>query len=267
VKLSIIIPANNEAESIATTIRSLFAELHRQGIEHEILAVNDNSIDRTEAVLQELAALIPTVHYLNNPPPNGFGFAVRKGLEFFSGDAVAVYMADGSDDPGDLVRFFKTLQSEKVDCVFGTRFSSESRVVDYPYPKLLLNRMANAFIRMLFGLRYNDVTNAFKLYGRHVIEGLQPLLSHHFNLTVELPLKAIVRGYSYSVVPNSWTNRKQGESKLRIKEMGSRYVFIILYCFIEKWLSRGDYQRKSMTLDLQNAPPPDSLHAAGLKKN
>jgi dolichol-phosphate mannosyltransferase len=65
---------------------------------------------------------------------------------------------------------------------------------------------------------------------------------------VELPLKAIVRGYSYAVVPNSWTNRKQGESKLKIKEMGSRYLFIVLYCFIEKWLSRGDYYREVPTI-------------------
>jgi dolichol-phosphate mannosyltransferase len=136
------------------------------------------------------------------------------------------------------------MQSDNADCVFGTRFSKESKVVGYPLLKLVLNRIANSFIRLLFGLRYNDMTNAFKLYRRHVIQGLQPILSHHYNLTVELPLKAIVRGYSYSVVPNSWTDRKQGVSKLKIKEMGSRYVFIILYCFIERWLSKGDYHRR-----------------------
>jgi dolichol-phosphate mannosyltransferase len=102
--------------------------------------------------------------------------------------------------------------------------------------------MANHLIRVLFGLRYN-ITNAFKLYRRPVIEGLKPFLSPHFNLTVELPLKAIVRDYSYEVVPNEWINRKSGVSKLRIQEMGSRYLFIVLYCLIEKWLSRGDYRR------------------------
>ncbi len=243
-KLSVVIPAYNEAKSIASTVRALFAELDRQGVEHEILVINDRSTDPTEAVLQDLATAIPTLRYLNNPPPNGLGFAVRRGLECFSGDAVALYMADGSDDPNDLVRFFKTMQSNNTDCVFGTRFSKESKVVGYPLFKLLLNRLANGFIRLLFGLRYNDVTNAFKLYRRHVIQGLQPFLSHHYNLTVEMPLKAIVRGYSYSVVPNSWMSRQQGVSKLKIKEMGSRYMFIILYCFIEKWLSRGDYRRK-----------------------
>ncbi len=120
-----------------------------------------------------------------------------------------------------------------------------SRVIDYPRHKLLLNRLANLFIRTLFGLDYNDVTNAFKCYRREVIEGAQPLISKHFNLTVELPLKAIARGYNYVLIPISWTNRKSGASKLKIREMGSRYLFIVLYLFLEKHLSRGDYQRVS----------------------
>jgi len=245
VKLSVLIPAHNEAASIATTAKALFTELDRHTIDHEILVINDHSTDRTEPVLQELATAIPTFRYLNNSHASGLGLAVRLGLESFSGDAVALYMADGSDDPNDLVRFFTTMQSDNADCVFGTRFSKESKVVGYPILKLVFNRCGNSFIRLLFGLRYNDITNAFKLYRRHVIQGLQPILSHHYNLTVELPLKAIVRGYSYSVIPNNWTERRHGVSKLKIKEMGSRYMFIILYCFIEKWLSKGDYYRKA----------------------
>jgi dolichol-phosphate mannosyltransferase len=95
-------------------------------------------------------------------------------------------------------------------------------------------------------LRYNDVTNAFKLYRRSAIAGAQPLLSHHFNLTVELPLKCIIRGYRYAVLANSWKNRERGISKLRIKEMGSRYLFVILYCWLERTLSRGDYRDQEL---------------------
>jgi dolichol-phosphate mannosyltransferase len=94
------------------------------------------------------------------------------------------------------------------------------------------------------GIKYNDTTNAFKLYKREVIDGVKPILSPHFNLTIELPLKAIIRGFTYTVVPNSWTNRKYGVSKLKIKEMGSRYFFILMYCFIEKYFSRGDFKIK-----------------------
>ena len=242
-KLSVVIPAKNEEDSIAATVRDLFSRLTYEVIDHEIIVVNDGSTDATERVLEELAAEIPSLRCQTSPSPHGFGFAVRRGLESASGDAVAVFMADGSDSSKDLVRFYRTMKEQGVDCVFGTRFSGESEIVGYPLLKLILNRLANTFIRILFGLDYNDVTNAFKLYRKDVIEGLKPLLSHHFNLTVELPLKAIVRGYSYAVIPNSWTNRKQGASKLMIKEMGSRYLFIVLYCFIEKWLSRGDYRR------------------------
>jgi dolichol-phosphate mannosyltransferase len=248
-KLSVVIPAHNEEGCLRRTVRVLHAHLSAEEIDHEILVVNDNSSDQTARILVELQREIPALYYLNNGPPNGFGFAVRKGLENFTGDAVAVYMADGSDRPQDLVQFFEVMEQKGVDCVFGSRFMRGAKVVDYPYLKLIVNRCANAFINFAFNLHYNDVTNAFKLYRREVIEGLKPFLSHHFNLTVELPLKAIVRGYSFAIVPNDWINRKTGESKLRIQEMGSRYLFIVLYCFIEKWLSQGDYNRASQHTD------------------
>ncbi len=246
-KLTVVMPAYNEADSIVPVLRTLHAELVAAGIEHELLVINDNSRDGTEALLIELAGEIPGLRHINNAPPNGFGLAVRKGLENVRGDVVAVMMADGSDSPKDLVRFFRKIETG-YDCVFGSRFMPGSVVVDYPFHKLWLNRLFNFGIRVLFGLRYNDVTNAFKMYRVEVVQGLKPFLSHHFNLTVELPLKAIVRGYTYTVVPNSWHNRKAGESKLRIKEMGGRYLFIVIYCLIERWLSAGDYRKKHVAV-------------------
>jgi dolichol-phosphate mannosyltransferase len=239
-KLSVVIPAHNEEGCIESTVRTFHAKLWAEKIPHEILLINDNSSDGTEALLKKLAADIDEVRYINNEPPQGFGFAVRKGLENFQGDAVAIVMADASDSPDDLVKFYQKML-EGYDCVFGTRFGGGGRTYDYPFVKLVLNRIFNTFISLVFGLRYNDVTNAFKMYRAPVIAGLTPLLSHHFNLTVELPLKSIIRGYSYAVVPNNWTNRKTGISNLKIKEMGSRYLFIVIYCLLEKWLSRGDY--------------------------
>ncbi|MBF0587940.1 MAG: glycosyltransferase family 2 protein [Magnetococcales bacterium] len=240
--LSVVMPAHNEAENLPDTIQALHQALLADGQQFEILVVNDNSSDDTPAVLAAMMKDLPELQFVDNSPPNGYGHAVRKGLESFRGDSVIIVMADGSDDPKDVVAFHHKLR-EGYDCVFGSRFIREGRLVDYPFHKLIMNRMGNLFIQMLFWLPYNDVTNAFKCYRRHVIAGLHPLLSHHFNLTVELPLKALVRGYSYTVLPNAWYNRKKGISKLLIREMGSRYLFIILYCFLEKWLSRGDYRR------------------------
>lgn len=242
-KLSIVIPSHNEAESIAETVTSLYQTLEREKIENEILVVNDNSEDDTEKLLQDLQIKIPTLVYYNNDGPNGFGYAVRCGLNHFSGDCVAVMMADLSDSSDDLVKFYRKLE-EGFDCVFGNRWGKDGEVIDYPATKKFLNRLANYIVKITFRLRYNDCTNAFKLYRRETIEGLKPFLSPHFNLTLELPLKAIVRGYSYAVVPNSWRNRKNGESKLKIKEMGSRYFFVLLYCLIEKYFSRGDFKKR-----------------------
>ena len=238
--LSVVIPAHNEEGDIAETVQNLTAALGKAGISYEIVVINDNSSDGTERILAALSAAGIGVRYINNPPPNGFGFAVRRGLAEFRGEAVAIVMADGSDNPADVVAFYRKLESG-YDCIFGSRFVRGGRVIDYPKFKLVLNRLANLIIRTLFVIRYNDVTNAFKVYRRSAIAGIQPLLSHHFNLTVELPLKCIIRGYRYAVLPNSWKARKRGASKLRIKEMSSRYLFIILYCWLERVLSRGDY--------------------------
>jgi dolichol-phosphate mannosyltransferase len=242
--LSVVIPAHNEAEGVTPTVVAIAERLRRESIPFEIVVVDDHSTDDTAGVLAGLADTYPEVRRVENRRSGGFGHAVLAGLDAFSGDAVCIVMADASDDPDDIVTYYRTMVDGGYDCVFGSRFVRGSRVVDYPVHKLVLNRLANLFIRVLFGLRLNDTTNAFKCYRRHVIQGCAPLLSKHFNLTVELPLKAIVRGYSYAVVPIRWYNRTTGVSKLKIKEMGSRYLFIVLYVWLEKMLSRGDYRRE-----------------------
>ncbi|MBO1062935.1 MAG: glycosyltransferase [Aphanizomenon flos-aquae CP01] len=244
---SIVIPAHNEEGCIVPTIQSISKILEQEKIAYEILVVNDNSRDKTEELLQQLNSENSQVRYINNYYPNGFGFAVRCGLENFQGDAVAIVMADSSDAPENIVDYYYKLQ-EGYDCVFGSRFIKGGKVIDYPTHKLLVNRFANLFIQILFGLKFNDTTNAFKAYRREVIEGISPLLSHHFNLTVEIPLKAIIRGYSYTIMPITWQNRATGVSKLKLKEMGSRYLFIVLYAWLEKYLSRGDYRRNQAQL-------------------
>jgi dolichol-phosphate mannosyltransferase len=241
-KLSVVIPAHNEAGSIEETVNGIVGVLVREGIDHEVLVVDDASSDDTGRIVRGLGH--PSVRCERSHNPGGFGFAVRSGLDDYTGDAAAVMMADGSDDPEDLVLYVRVLEAG-YDCAFGSRFMPGASVHDYPKFKLLVNRVVNLGIRALFRHGYNDTTNAFKAYRREVIENLRPLLSHHFNMTVELPLKAITRGFSYAIVPTSWTNRAAGTSKLQLNEMGSRYLFIVLYVFLEDHLTRGDYRRQA----------------------
>jgi dolichol-phosphate mannosyltransferase len=245
-KLSVVIPAHDESGSIAETLTGICTTLSAANIAFEIVVVDDHSADDTSDVVNLFSVRWPQVRVIANPRRNGFGNAINSGLDVFTGDAVVIVMADASDDPRDIVAYWRKLE-QGYDCVFGSRFTRSANVVDYPIYKLILNRMGNLFIAGLFGLRYNDMSNAFKAFRREVIDGVQPVLSHHFNITVELPLKAIVRGFSWTVIPTNWYNRKSGVSKFKIKEMGSRYLFIILYVLIEKVLSRGDYRLRSQT--------------------
>jgi dolichol-phosphate mannosyltransferase len=241
VKLSVVMPAQNEEGSVGSTVEGVVAALERAQIDYEVVVVNDDSEDSTEAVVAAIGEANPRVRVHRSHYDRGFGMAIRAGLDVFTGDAVAIVMADASDDPEDLVQYHRLLE-EGWDCAFGSRFVPGAKIYDYPRLKLTINRLANWFIRILFRHRYNDTTNAFKAYRREVIETIQPLLSKHFNLTVEMPLKAIVRGHSYEVIPTDWTNRTSGVPKLAMKEMGSRYLFIVLYVWLENALSRGDYQ-------------------------
>lgn len=240
--LSVVIPARDEEGCICSTVEHLHVELRLHQVPHQIVVVDDGSTDRTWELLQELAQQRPEVTPVRNAELHGFGRAVVRGLDAARGDAVVIMMADESDDCRDVVRYWEEL-NKGWDCVFGSRFIKGGGVIDYPGLKLALNRAANMFLKTLFAIRLNDTTNAFKAYRREVIEGCRPLISPHFNLTVELPLKAIVRGFSWTVIPITWRNRRHGTAKLKIREMGSRYLFICLYVWLEKYFSCGDYRR------------------------
>lgn len=230
---SIIIPAYNEEENIKPTVVEIIQALTEEKIPHEIVVVNDNSKDKTPQVVMQLQREYPQVKLINRNPPGGFGRAIRTGLENFSGEYVAIVMADLSDDPKDIVKYYRKLK-EGYDCVFGSRFMKGSKVVDYPLKKLWVNRIVNRVIQLMFWCEHNDLTNAFKAYRYDVIKSIQPLRSSHFNITIEMSLSALIRGYKIAKVPINWYGRKWGSSNLRLRAMGRRYLATLMMVWFQR---------------------------------
>jgi len=243
---SILIPAYNEEHNMADTVPALAKVLRVEGIPFEIVVVNDNSRDRTRDIVEELRPAYPEIALVDNPPPGGFGRAVRCGLEHYKGDVLALVMADLSDDPGDVVRCYRTIE-EGYDCVFGSRFIQGAAVTNYPWVKRCVNRLVSVLIRLLFFTRHNDLTNAFKVYRRHVIDAISPLRSAHFNMTIEMSLSALIRRYDIATIPIRWSGRTWGQSNLRLNEMGRRYLCTLLKIWFERILILDD-----LMLDVQH---------------
>jgi len=230
---SIIIPARDEEKNIKETISGIQREFNQHHYEYEVIVIDDGSRDNTAEIVASFAGEDKRIKLIKNNQVHGVGYAIKKGLDNFKGEYVIIVMADSSDDPRDMIRYLKEV-GKGYDCCFGTRWKNGAVVRGYPVLKRMLNRLANYGINILFGLRYTDITNAFKCYSRKTIEGIKPILSGDFNITVELPLKAIIRGYTYSVILTDWHQRRNGKSSLKIQEVGSRYCYIIMHVLIEK---------------------------------
>ena len=156
------------------------------------------------------------------------------GIEKSTGEVICIMMSDLSDDISDLRAYYNLIQAENIDAVFGSRFIRGSKVVDYPFKKLILNRIFNYVTKFIFLSDYNDFTNAFKIYKKSALVKVMPLISESFNIFLEIPLKIISRNYSYEILPINWNGRKKGKAKFKIKELHSKYLFTLIYCFIER---------------------------------
>ena len=243
---SIIIPAYNESENVGAVIEGFTQKLRAEQIPFELVVVNDNSTDDTGGVVEAMQADYPEIHLVHNPPPGGLGRAIRFGLKHYKGDAVAIVMADLSDSPADAVRCYRKLE-EGYDCAFGSRFMKGSEVSHYPLLKLIIQRMVNNLIRVMFMTRHNDMTNAFKAYRRHVIDAITPLHAAHFNITIEMSLSVLIRRFRIAQLPISWSGRTWGSSKLKLRAMGRRYLATLLKIWFERLLILDDLLQESET--------------------
>lgn len=238
-KLSIIIPAYNEEMNIVPTLEKLLKTLRSEKIPFEIIVVNDNCRDNTPNLVDKIKEQEHEIKLVDRTPPRGFGRAIRSGLDQADGDIIIPVMADLSDDSHDVVRYYRKIE-EGFDCVFGSRFSKSSIVTSYPKTKLIVNRIVNRLLQLLFFTQHNDLTNAFKAYRSNVIKAIMPLQACHFNITIEMSLSALIRKYRIASIPINWNGRTWGSSNLKLRVMGRRYLATLLKIWFERLLIMDD---------------------------
>ena len=231
--LTILIPVRDEEENVKIISREIIDKILCKN--YEILFVNDFSQDRTEDVILDIMKNEVSVRYINNQK-KGLGGAIQSGIKESEGKFVCIMMSDSSDTVEDLNTYYNTISSDNFDAVFGSRFIKGGRTVNYPLIKYILNRLGNRLAQFLMWSDLNDFTNGFKIYKKEVLDQLNPLVSESFNIFFELPLKIISRNYKYKIIPIEYYNRTVGEAKFKIDELGSKYLFTLLYCFLEKIL-------------------------------
>ncbi len=240
-ELSILIPVRDEEENVKIISNKIEKEINNPN--YELLFVNDFSEDETIKVIEEIKVKNKKIRYVNNEN-KGLGGAISLGITESKGKYVCIMMSDSSDTVQDLNRYYETIMNDDLDAVFGSRFIKGGKTVDYPIIKLILNRIGNLLAKFLMWSDLNDFTNGFKIYKKNTLIGLYPLISESFNIFFELPLKTISRGYSYKIIPISYYNRTVGEAKFKIDELGSKYLFTLLYCFLEKALLKKNIKKK-----------------------
>ena len=219
--LSIIIPARNEELNIVKSINSL-RRILKNSINYEVLVIDDFSTDSTYEAVKNIKTKNILVHKNHS---KGLGGAINLGIKKAKKEYIVFFMADSSDSPKDLLKYYCSIRASGVDAIFGSRFIKGSKVVDYPKFKLLLNRSANNAIKFLTNYDCNDFTNAFKIYRRSKLNQIK-IESSSFSIFLEIPLKFLLKKFSFSVMPISWHNRDHGHSNFRINELTFEYIKI-----------------------------------------
>ena len=231
--LSIIIPARNESDNLQDILNYFINGMEKTN--YEVILINDFSEDNTLEQAKEIFQNHKNFKIYNNNK-KGLGGAINLGIDKSNGTKICVMMADLSDDINDLKKYNNLLEEKNLDAVLGSRFLKNSKVQGYPIKKLILNRIFNFFVSLIFFNSYNDYTNAFKIYKKDVLKTMMPFVSESFNIFLEIPLKIISRNYTYEVTSINWFGRKKGKAKFKIKELRSKYLFTLLYCLFEKIL-------------------------------
>ncbi|MHA1684443.1 MAG: glycosyltransferase family 2 protein [Promethearchaeota archaeon] len=221
-KFSIVIPAFNEEQSLRFCLMRIKRAL--VGDDFEIIVVNDGS---TDGMVDSISSLVDgeLVTLVNRPVgDNGFGKAIRAGLNAASGDYVVIVMADSSEDPADIKKMIRVASWKQYDMIVGTRFDKKSKVIGYPALKLVANRLFNYLAAVVLRIPFRDLSNAFKMYKKSIIDQME-ITSEGFDITIELPIKAaLLARDKIGVISNKWYGRNRGSPKWKLFKDGILYL-------------------------------------------
>ncbi len=229
--VSVVIPCHNEEmniEPLITSLRSFFGEYI-----HEIIPVDDNSQDGTREVIRRLANEDPLIKPVFRSPPNGVGRAIADGYRVATGGYILSMDCDFQHLLPEVRDLFDAAAGG-YDVVVGSRFSRHSVLLNYPLPKIIVNRGFHLLAQIMFFRHFRDLTNNLKLMRRNVVEKLQ-LTQPGFGINAETGLQPLLMGYSIKEVPISWINRApdMGSSSFRLVRVGGGYVQVLFRLWLK----------------------------------
>jgi glycosyltransferase involved in cell wall biosynthesis len=202
------VPVFNERNTLLEIVRRMRAVRLPEGVDREIIVVDDGSSDGTREVLKQLGD--STVRIVMHPENRGKGAAVRTGFEHATGDYVLVQDADLEYDPDDWPKLLNPVLRGKARVVYGSRFTGERRNM------LFMHWVGNRFLSLMTNLLYNttlsDMETCYKLIDRSLLDGLQ-LRSNKFEIEPEITAKILKRKIRIYEVPISYTGREYEEGK------------------------------------------------------
>ena len=206
-KLSLLIPAYNEAATIEEVIRRIRA-VPLGEVEREIVVVDDASRDATPRLLEALAG--PDLRVFRHPANRGKGAALRTGLAHCTGDLILIHDADLEYFPEDIPKLLEAQRREQAAAVYGSRFMGEATGMRP------INRIANwifaAVASLLFGQRLTDEATAYKLFRTEIIRAL-PLRCERFEFCPEVTARLLKSGHRIVEVPIHYQARTFEEGK------------------------------------------------------
>lgn len=236
--VSVVVPAHNEAPNIEHLVQSL---LRSYGLYiHEIVIVNDNSTDATAEVVRRVATTEPRVRLVNRSKPNGVGLALRDGYHAATGRYILSMDCDFVDILPQLRSLFRVV-AEGHDGAIGSRFSHDSILINYPFAKLLSNRLCHLLIKLFLVDSARDISNNLKLYRSDIFKEMK-IATPHFSANLETGLRPLLAGRDIVEVPISWINRtaEMGSSTFLLRRVGMSYTRALLACWQDnRYRTRG----------------------------